>query len=506
MTSFKRILTAEEARTKLLKGIDALANTVKTTLGPNGKTVLFKDSTGKLTATKDGVSVARQIKDLEDPFENYGALLARQAAEKTLSEVGDGTTTSTILAQAFIQEGLKFDNIVELRKTWTDLKDTVVAELKKLSKPCKTKEELINVATISANNDRKLGELIATAIKKVGENGVITVEESKDSTEDSFEMQEGMQLNCGFVNRFFINHPTKHLCEFDNPCILALDETIENPKALVPLLETIMNEGKSLVVFCNGLSKPTENFLVANVRDVGLRACFIITPGEGEAQKENLIDIAALTNSEIVATEVGKPLSQMGTEMLGSLKKIIVGHGTTTLIKTKETNERLKLRTSVLKKEFEKTKNERLKKRLARLQGGIGTIKVGKTTEIALKEKRDRIEDALFATTAALEDGIVPGGGFALKITSLVDPPSIGDMRSEVASFVSACRVPNKLLDSINPTDSVIDPTKVTITALENALSLALTVLSIDAIIVDCEKGSDLLTLPDLQEAMKQLF
>lgn len=507
MTTFKRILSANEAREKLLKGIDALADTVKVTLGPNGKTVLFKDTNGKLVATKDGVSVAKQIKDLECPFENYGALLARQAAEKTLSEVGDGTTTSTILAQAFIREGLKFDNIVELKKTWTGLKDTVVAELKKMSKPCKTKEELINVATISANNDRKLGELIAKAITKVGKDGVITVEESKDSYEDTFDQQEGLQLRCGYLSRYFVNQPNKAVCELTDCHILAIDESCENFKAIVPLLETIFKEDKSLLILCNSASEGFLNSLIPNVVEQNLKVCVVQTAGEGEVQKENLIDAASVVGADVISTSVGKLLKDVTIESLGKAKKVIVGHSTTTLIAPKKNNTKLKTRIEALKEANKKDKSEQLKRRLARLQGGIGTIKVGKATEIELKEKRDRIEDALFATTAALEDGIVPGGGQALDLSCR---DGLGSNRNkETIHFALACTTAGRLLfdQGIKELhDTVIDPTKVVITALENALSLALTVLSIEAIIVDCEKGSDLLTLPDLQEAMKTLL
>lgn len=509
MSQYKEILHGKDARDKLIAGIDKLADTVKATLGPNGKTVLFSDTNGKLVATKDGVSVAKQVRDLKDPFENYGAMLARQAAEKTLQEVGDGTTTSTILAQAFIKEGIKLlDSGVQLtylRKEWNRLKDDIIQELKKITSPCKTMEDKINVATISANNDRELGKLIATAITKVGKDGVLTVEEDKENVNDSFELQKGMQIKRGFVSPYFINNTHKHLCEFVDSKILVLAESIENFPALVPLLEKIHSTKTPLVIFCNSISDSVLQNLIPNVTENHLKLCVVEIPGEGLMQEENAEDISAVVNAPVIKTSLGKLIKHLTESDFGECKRTLVTPFTTTLIVKDNNNQKVKARITSLKEAMEDVEDkEALKRRIARLSGGIGTIKIGKGTEIEQKEKRDRVEDALFATTAAIEDGIVAGGGMALYDSSfyLTGLPELSQ------GFKEVCRTPSNLLGTNESEiegkvdDTVVDPAKVVRVALENALSLALTVLSIDAIISINESQDSFLTIKDLEKVI----
>jgi chaperonin GroEL len=415
----KEIVFADEARQKIKAGVDKLANAVKATMGPGGRNVVLERKFGSPVVTKDGVSVAKEI-ELPDPVENIGAQLVKEVAQKTSDKAGDGTTTATVLAQAIFSEGLRFitagDNAIEVKRGIDEAVKVIVDELKKISKPVETKEQIAQVATISANYDREIGELIADAMDKVGKEGVITVEEAK-GLETTLEVVEGMQFDRGYLSPYFVTDPDKMECVLENPYILIYGKKISNVRELLPVLESVAREGRPLLIIAEDVEGEALATLVVNKLRGTLQVCAVKAPGFGERRKAMLQDIAILTGGTAILEDLGIKLENVTTDMLGKADKVVVDKENTTIVGGKGKPEDIEGRIKQIKAELEKATSEydkeKLQERLAKLAGGVAIIKVGAATEAELKEKKARVEDALHATRAAVEEGIVPGGGVA---------------------------------------------------------------------------------------------
>ena len=420
----KEIIFADEARQKIKAGVDKLANAVKATMGPGGRNVVLERKFGSPVVTKDGVTVAKEI-ELPDPVENIGAQLVKEVAQKTADKAGDGTTTATVLAQAIFSEGLRYitagDNAIEVKRGIDEAVKVIVDELKKISKPVETKEQIAQVATISANYDREIGELIAEAMDKVGKEGVITVEEAK-GLETTLEVVEGMQFDRGYLSPYFVTDPDKMECVLENPYILIYGKKISNIRELLPVLEQVAREGKPLLVIAEDVEGEALATLVVNKLRGTLQVCAVKAPGFGERRKAMLQDIAILTGGTAILEDLGIKLENVTLDMLGQADKVVVDKEHTTIIGGKGKPEDIEGRIKQIKAELEKATSEydkeKLQERLAKLAGGVAIIKVGAATEAELKEKKARVEDALHATRAAVEEGIVPGGGTALIAAS----------------------------------------------------------------------------------------
>ncbi len=416
----KEIFFADEARQKIKAGIDKLANAVKATMGPGGRNVVLERKFGSPVVTKDGVTVAKEI-ELPDPVENIGAQLVKEVAQKTADKAGDGTTTATVLAQAIFNDGLKFitagDNAIEVKRGIDEAVKIIVDELKNISKPVETKEQITQVATISANYDREIGELIAEAMDKVGKEGVITVEEAK-GLETTLEVVEGMQFDRGYLSPYFVTDPDKMECVLENPYILIYGKKISNIRELLPVLEGVAREGRPLLIIAEDVEGEALATLVVNKLRGTLQVCAVKAPGFGERRKAMLQDIAILTGGTAILEDLGIKLENVTLDMLGQADKVVVDKEHTTIIGGKGKAEDIEGRIKQIKAELEKATSEydkeKLQERLAKLAGGVAIIKVGAATEAELKEKKARVEDALHATRAAVEEGIVPGGGTAL--------------------------------------------------------------------------------------------
>ncbi|TCK03352.1 chaperonin GroEL [Phorcysia thermohydrogeniphila] len=416
----KEIIFADEARQKIKAGVDKLANAVKATMGPGGRNVVLERKFGSPVVTKDGVTVAKEI-ELADPVENIGAQLVKEVAQKTADKAGDGTTTATVLAQAIFSEGLRYitagDNAIEVKRGIDEAVKTIVDELKEISKPVETKEQIAQVATISANYDREIGELIAEAMDKVGKEGVITVEEAK-GLETTLEVVEGMQFDRGYLSPYFVTDPDKMECVLENPYILIYGKKISNIRELLPVLEQVAREGRPLLVIAEDVEGEALATLVVNKLRGTLQVCAVKAPGFGERRKAMLQDIAILTGGTAILEDLGIKLENVTLDMLGQADKVVVDKEHTTIIGGKGKPEDIEGRIKQIKAELEKATSEydkeKLQERLAKLAGGVAIIKVGAATEAELKEKKARVEDALHATRAAVEEGIVPGGGTAL--------------------------------------------------------------------------------------------
>ncbi len=415
----KEIKYYDEARRALLRGVEALAKAVKVTLGPAGRNVVLEKKWGSPTVTKDGVTVAKEI-ELPDPFENLGAQLVKEVASKTSDVAGDGTTTATVLAEAIFREGLKMvaagANPTEVKRGIDKAVDKVVEALKEMSREVKDRKEIEQVAAISANNDHEIGEKIAEAMDKVGKDGVITIEEAK-GIETYVEVVEGMQFDRGYISPYFITNPDKMECVLEEPFILIHDKKISNIRDLLPVLEKVAQQGKPILVIAEDVEGEALATLVVNkIRGV-LQACAVKAPGYGERRKAMLEDIAILTGGRVISEEAGMKLENALLSDLGRAKRVIVKKDTTTIVEGYGSKEEIQKRIEQIRKQIEETKSdydrEKLQERLAKLAGGVAVIYVGAPTETEMKEKKARIEDALHATKAAVEEGIVTGGGTA---------------------------------------------------------------------------------------------
>jgi chaperonin GroEL len=519
----KLIEYESSARERLKRGVDKLANAVKVTLGPKGRNVVLDKKFGSPTVTKDGVTVAKEI-DLEDPFENMGAQMVREVASKTSEVAGDGTTTATVLAQAIYREGIKNvtagANPMSLKRGIDKAVKAIVEELKKMSKVVDSQTEIAQVGTVSANNDATIGNLIAEAMNKVGKDGVITVEEAK-STETTLEVVEGMQFDRGYLSPYFITDADGMEAVMEDPLILIHDKKISSMKDLLPVLEKVAQMGKQLLIIAEDVEGEALATLVVNKLRGTLKVCAVKAPGFGDRRKAMLEDIAVLTNGKVISEELGFKLENTVISDLGRAKRVTVDKDNTTIVEGAGSSDAIKARINSIRKQIEETTSdydkEKLQERLAKLAGGVAVINVGATTETEMKEKKARVEDALHATRAAVEEGIVPGGGVALLRTmkALSALKLEGDEAVGAQIIKKALEEPIRMIaenggvegsiviDKVLAKDGnfgynaetdeygdmmkfgVIDPTKVTRTALENAASIASLLLTTEAIITE---------------------
>jgi chaperonin GroEL len=517
----KQIVYGEESRQAILRGVNALADAVKVTLGPKGRNVVIDKKFGSPTITKDGVTVAKEI-DLKNPLENMGAQMVREVASKTSDTAGDGTTTATVLAQAIFREGIKMvvagANPMELKRGIEKAVDSIVAELKKLSKPVSGKM-IGQVGTISANSDETIGTIIAEAMEKVGKDGVITVEEAR-SMETSLEVVEGMQFDRGYLSPYFVTDPERMECVLENPVILIHEKKISSMKDLLPLLEQVARGGRPLVIVAEDVDGEALATLVVNKLRGTLQVAAVKAPGFGDRRKAMLEDIAILTGGRAITEDLGIKLENIKIEDLGKAKKITIDKDNTTIVEGDGTQAAIEGRVKQIRTQVEETTSdydrEKLQERLAKLVGGVAVIKVGAATETEMKEKKARVEDAMHATKAAVEEGIVPGGGVALLrcLKSLEGLKLVGDQQVGadivrrsieapvrwIASNAGAegSIVVQKVKESTEAgygynaaTDEyedlvkagVIDPTKVVRSALQNASSIASLLLTTEAMV-----------------------
>ncbi|MCM8783361.1 MAG: chaperonin GroEL [Candidatus Omnitrophica bacterium] len=519
----KQLKFDEEARRSLLRGVEMISKAVKVTLGPKGRNVVLDKKFGSPVITKDGVTVAKEI-ELEDPYEDMGAQLVKEVAEKTSDAAGDGTTTATILAEAIYREGLKLvsagANPMALKRGVDKAVETVVEELKKLSKSIKDKKEIEQVATIAANNDRNIGSLIAEAMDKVGKDGVITVEESKTMA-TTLEVVEGMQFDQGYLSPYFITEPERMETVLEDPYILIYEKKISALKDLLPLLEKIARTGKPLLIIAEEVEGEALATLVVNKIRGTLSCCAVKAPGYGDRRKAMLEDIAILTGGKAITEDLGIKLENVTLEDLGRAKRITVDKENTTIVEGAGKTSEIKGRINQIKKQIEETDSdydrEKLQERLAKLAGGVAVIRVGAATETEMKEKKARVEDALHATRAAVEEGIVPGGGVALmRCVSAVEKINLeGDEKIGAEIVKRALEEPIRQLaenaglegsvvvqrvkeektysgydvEKGRYTDmieaGIIDPTKVTRCAIQHASSVASLLITTEALVTD---------------------
>jgi chaperonin GroEL len=531
----KEVHFGDEARQNLLRGVAILAHAVKVTLGPKGRNVVLDKSFGAPTVTKDGVSVAKEI-ELEDKFENMGAQMVKEVASQTSDSAGDGTTTATVLAQSILTEGMKSVtagmNPMDLKRGIDKAVITVVEELKKLSKPCTDDKSIAQVGTISANADEAIGRIIADAMSKVGKEGVITVEEGS-GLENELEIVEGMQFDRGYLSPYFINNQQGMNAELENPLILLHDKKISNIREMLPTLEGVAKQGRSLLIIAEDVEGEALATLVVNTIRGIVKVAAVKAPGFGDRRKAMLQDIAVLTGGTVVSDEVGLSLEKMGLEDLGTAKKVIVTKENTTIIdgagRTNEIEERVKQIRQQIEDATSDYDREKLQERVAKLAGGVAVIKVGATTEVEMKEKKARVEDALHATRAAVEEGVVPGGGVALirtlkaleTLKGANDEQNIGinilrraieePLRQIVAN---AGAEPSVVLNKVKEGEGnfgynaateeygdliamgILDPTKVTRTAVQNAASIAGLMITTEALVAELPKRDDHAHMP----------
>ena len=517
----------ENARHKIVAGVNILADAVKVTLGPKGRNVVLERSFGAPTVTKDGVSVAKEI-ELKDKFENMGAQMVKEVASKTSDTAGDGTTTATVLAQAIVQEGMKFVaagmNPMDLKRGIDKAVVATVEELKKLSKPCTTNKEIAQVGSISANADASIGKIIADAMDKVGKEGVITVEDGK-SLDNELEVVEGMQFDRGYLSPYFINNPDKQIAILEDPYVLLHDKKISNIRDLLPLLEQVAKAGKPLLIIAEEVEgEALATLVVNNLRGI-LKTCAVKAPGFGDRRKAMLEDIAILTGGTVIAEEVGLQLEKATLKDLGRAKRIEIEKENTTLIDGAGDKAGIEGRVKNIRVQIEEATSdydkEKLQERVAKLAGGVALIRVGAATELEMKEKKARVEDALHATRAAVEEGIVVGGGVALIRARSNLGKVKGDNADQDAGIKIVMRAleeplrmivanagdePSVVLNKVvegkgnfgyNAGTSeygdlvqmgVLDPTKVTRCALQNAASIAGLILTTDAMVAESPK------------------
>src|SRR5881296_2508619 len=416
----KLVKFGEDARAKVLRGVNVLADAVTVTLGPRGRNVVMEKSWGAPTVTKDGVTVAKEI-ELSDKFENMGAQMVKEVASKTSSEAGDGTTTATILAHALVREGVRAVaagmNPMDLKRGIDLAVGAIVADIAKRSKKVSTNDEIAQVGTISANGDREIGQMLAEAMRKVGNEGVITVEEAK-SLATELDVVEGMQFDRGYLSPYFVTNAEKMIAELDDPYILLHEKKLSGLQPLLPVLEAVVQSGRPLLIVAEDIEGEALATLVVNKLRGGLKVAAVKAPGFGDRRKAMLEDIAILTGGQVISEELGIKLENVTTAMLGRAKKVIIEKEKTTVVDGAGKKKDIEARVEQIKQQIEETTSdydkEKLQERLAKLAGGVAVIKVGGATEVEVKEKKDRVEDALNATRAAVEEGIVPGGGVAL--------------------------------------------------------------------------------------------
>jgi len=533
--SAKMIAFESSARDSLLSGVDTLANAVKATLGPRGRNVVIDKSYGSPTVTKDGVTVAKEI-ELEDKFENMGAQMVKQVASKTSDVAGDGTTTATVLAQVIARLGMKNvtsgANPMSIKRGIDKSVKAIVDQLKKDSRPVNGKKEIAQVGTISANSDQEIGDLIAEAMEKVGKDGVITIEENK-GIETTMDVVEGMQFDRGYLSPYFITDAEAQECVLEEPFILIHDKKISTMKDLLPLLEKVVQMGKSLLIIAEDIDGEALATLVVNRLRGTLKIAAVKAPGFGDRRKAMLDDIAVLTGGTVISEEVGFKLENTTIDMLGKAKRIVIEKENTTIVEGAGKSEDVKGRVQQIKKQVEETTSdydrEKLQERLAKLAGGVAVLKVGAATETAMKEKKDRVDDALHATRAAVEEGIVPGGGVALiRAAKALDSIKCDDQDEKVgvdiirraveeplrAIVENAGWEPSVVCDEVKKNKGaygfnaqtlvyedlllagVIDPAKVTRTALENAASIAGLILTTECIISEKPKKESAPAMP----------
>jgi chaperonin GroEL len=526
----KDIRFGEDARSKMVRGVNALANAVKATLGPKGRNVVLQKSFGAPTITKDGVSVAKEI-ELADAFENMGAQMVKEVASKTSDIAGDGTTTATVLAQAFIRDGMKAVaagmNPMDLKRGIDQAVKAAVAELKLLSKPSSTSKEIAQVGAISANSDANIGELIAQAMDKVGKEGVITVEEGS-GLDNELDVVEGMQFDRGYLSPYFINNQQSMSAELDDPYILLHDKKISNVRDLLPVLEGVAKAGKPLLIVAEEVEGEALATLVVNTIRGIVKVVAVKAPGFGDRRKAMLEDMATLTGGTVISEEVGLSLEKATIKDLGRAKKIQVTKENTTIIDGAGEADGIQARIKQIKAQIEETSSdydrEKLQERVAKLAGGVAVIKVGAATEVEMKEKKARVEDALHATRAAVEEGIVPGGGVALIRAKAAIKDLKGANEDQTHGIQIALRAmeaplreivanageePSVVLNRVaegsgafgyNAANGefgdmiefgILDPTKVTRTALQNAASIAGLMITTEAMVADAPKKDE---------------
>jgi chaperonin GroEL len=526
----KEVRFSDDARQRMFKGVNILANAVKATLGPKGRNAVLEKSFGAPTITKDGVSVAKEI-ELKDKFENMGAQMVKEVASNTSDEAGDGTTTATVLSQAIIREGLKAvasgRNPMDIKRGIDKAVTAAVEELKKLSKPCKDSKAIAQVGTISANSDESIGKTIADAMEKVGKEGVITVEEGS-GLDNELEVVEGMQFDRGYLSPYFINNPANQVAELEKPLILLVDKKISNIREMLPLLEGVAKSSRPLLVIAEDVEgEALATLVVNNIRGI-LKVAAVKAPGFGDRRKAMLQDIAVLTGGTVISDEVGLSLEKATVNDLGEAKKIVVEKENSTIIDGAGKASDIKARIESIRQQAEEATSdydkEKLQERVAKLSGGVAVIKVGAATEIEMKEKKARVEDALHATRAAVEEGVVPGGGVALiRAQKALDKleGSNEDQQVGIAILRRSIEEPlRQIVDNAGEDPAVIlnrvkdgkgsfgynaatgefgdmleagilDPTKVTRLALQNAASVSGLLLTTEVMIAEAPKDDE---------------
>ena len=527
----KQLMYGDEARKKILRGATILADAVRVTLGPTGRNVIIQKSFGSPSVTKDGVTVAREV-ELKDPFENMGAKMINEVASKTSDVAGDGTTTATILAENIYREGLKAvaagANLAAVKRGIDMAVEAAVGELKGLSREVSTRQEIAQVGTISANNDPTIGDLLAEAMEKVGKDGVITVEEGK-STETTLELVEGMQIDKGYISPYFITSPQQMRCELEDCLVLVHEKKIANVREFLPLLEKVVSAAKPLLVIAEDVEGEALATLVVNRLRGVLRGCAVKAPGFGDRRKAMLQDMAILTGGQMISEDLGLKLETLAVGQLGSARRVVVDKDTTTIVGGGGAQKDIQARIRQIRTQIEQSSSdydrEKLQERLAKLTGGVAVVHVGAATEAEMKEKKARVEDALHATRAAVEEGIIPGGGVApLRAVAAVEKVRTrarGDEKLGVDIVRRTLESPLKqiaenagengsvVVEEVRgkPTTvgfdantgeftdmfkaGIVDPTKVTRSALQNAASVAGLLLTTETMVTDYEKKKD---------------
>jgi len=533
----KDVKFGDSARKKMLVGVNVLADAVKATLGPKGRNVVLAKSFGAPTITKDGVSVAKEI-ELKDAFENMGAQLVKEVASKANDAAGDGTTTATVLAQAIVNEGLKAVaagmNPMDLKRGIDKATAAVVAELKNLSKPCADSKAIAQVGTISANSDNSIGEIIAEAMEKVGKEGVITVEEGS-GLENELSVVEGMQFDRGYLSPYFVNKPDTMVAELEGPLLLLVDKKISNIRELLPVLEAVAKAGRPLLIVAEDVEgEALATLVVNNMRGI-VKVAAVKAPGFGDRRKAMLQDIAILTGGQVISEEIGLSLETATLEHLGNAKRVILSKENTTIIDGAGADTEIEARVKQIRAQIEETSSdydrEKLQERLAKLAGGVAVIKVGAGTEVEMKEKKARVEDALHATRAAVEEGVVPGGGVALvrALAAIVDLKGdnedqnvgIALLRRAVESplrqiTANAGDEPSVVADKVKQGSGnfgynaatgeygdmiemgILDPAKVTRSALQAAASIGGLMITTEAMVADLPEDKPAAGMPDM--------
>ena len=533
----KDVKFGDSARKKMLTGVNTLADAVKATLGPKGRNVVLERSFGAPLITKDGVSVAKEI-ELKDKIENIGAQLVKDVASRANDQAGDGTTTATVLAQAIVTEGLKSVaaglNPMDLKRGIDKATAAVVAELKNLSKPCADSKAIAQVGTISANSDDSIGNIIAEAMDKVGKEGVITVEEGS-GLENELSVVEGMQFDRGYLSPYFINKPDTMVAELDNPLLLLVDKKVSNIRELLPVLEAVAKSGRPLLIVAEDVEgEALATLVVNNMRGI-VKVAAVKAPGFGDRRKAMLQDIAILTGGTVISEEVGLSLEGAGLEHLGNAKRVVLSKENTTIIDGAGAQADIEARVLQIRKQIEETTSdydkEKLQERLAKLAGGVAVIKVGAATEVEMKEKKARVEDALHATRAAVEEGVVPGGGVALvrALAAIADLKGINEEQNAGINILRrAIEAPLRqivtnagdeasvVLDKVKQGSGnygynaatgeygdmiemgILDPAKVTRSALQAAASIAGLMITTEAVVVDLPEDKAAPAMPDM--------